>query len=119
MKERVYGMEHVEPSEETGIAHATHTDSLPDVLERILDKGLVIAGDIRIKLVDVELLTVHLRLLLCSVEKAREMGIDWWEGNPFLSSRAEGRKREALIEEQEAEIQRLRDRISALDGDRK
>ena len=63
---------------------------LADVLERVLDKGIVIAGDIRINLLDIELLTVKLRLLVASADKAREMGIDWWEGDPFLSRSANG-----------------------------
>ena len=58
---------------------------LPDVLERVLDKGIVIAGDIKIDLLDIELLTVRLRLLVASADKAKEMGIDWWEGDPFLT----------------------------------
>ena len=58
---------------------------LADVLERVLDKGIVIAGDIRVNLLDIELLTVRLRLLIASADKAREMGIAWWEGDPFLS----------------------------------
>jgi hypothetical protein len=62
--------------------------NLADVLERVLEKGLVIAGDISISLLDIELLTIKLRLLLVSVDKAREMGIDWWERDPTLSSRA-------------------------------
>jgi hypothetical protein len=57
---------------------------LADVLERVLDKGIVIAGDIQINLLDIELLTVRLRLLIASADKAREMGINWWEGDPFL-----------------------------------
>ena len=60
---------------------------LSDVLERILDKGIVIAGDIQINLLDIELLTIRLRLLVASADKAREMGIDWWQGDPFYSSR--------------------------------
>jgi len=60
------------------IARATHGDSLADILERVLDTGLVIVGDIKIKLCDVELLSIQLRLLICSVEKARELGIPWW-----------------------------------------
>jgi hypothetical protein len=60
---------------------------ISDVLERILDKGIVIAGDIKIDLLDIELLTIRLRLLVASADKAREMGIDWWEGDPFYSSR--------------------------------
>jgi Gas vesicle protein len=62
---------------------------LADVLERVLDKGIVIAGDIQINLLDIELLTVKLRLLVASADKAREMGIDWWQGDPFLSRRAQ------------------------------
>ena len=60
---------------------------LPDVLERVLDKGIVIAGDIQVNLLDIELLTVKLRLLIASADKAKEMGIDWWEGDAFLSRR--------------------------------
>lgn len=64
------------------------TTNLADLLERILDKGIVIAGDISISLVDVELLTIKLRLLIASVDKAQEMGVDWWRSDPWLSSRA-------------------------------
>jgi len=64
------------------ITRATHGDSLADILERVLNTGLVIAGDIRIKLCDVELLSIQLRLLICSVEKARELGISWWWQSP-------------------------------------
>jgi hypothetical protein len=59
--------------------------NLADLLERVLDKGIVIAGDIRIKLVDVELLTIQIRLVICSVDKAKEIGIDWWANNPAFS----------------------------------
>ena len=62
--------------------------NLADVLERVLDKGMVIAGDITINLLDIELLTIKLRLLVASVDRAKEMGIDWWEHDPSLSSRA-------------------------------
>jgi Gas vesicle protein len=61
--------------------------NLADLLERILDKGIVIAGDIAINLVDIELLTIKLRLLIASVDKAREIGINWWESDPWLSRR--------------------------------
>ena len=60
---------------------------LTDVLERVLDKGIVVAGDIQINLLDIELLTVKIRLLIASADKAKEMGIDWWNGDPFLSGR--------------------------------
>ncbi|MDI2125411.1 gas vesicle protein [Yinghuangia seranimata] len=68
------------------------TDSLADLLERVLDKGIVIAGDIKINLVDIELLTIKLRLLVASVDRAKEMGIDWWERDPSLSSKAADRQ---------------------------
>jgi hypothetical protein len=60
------------------ITRATHGDSLADILERVLNTGVVIAGDIRVKLCDVELLSIQLRLLICSVEKAKELGVGWW-----------------------------------------
>jgi len=63
--------------------------SLAELLERILDKGIVIAGDISISLVDIELLTIKLRLLIASVDKAREIGVNWWESDPWLSGRRE------------------------------
>jgi len=62
--------------------------TLPEVLERVLDKGVVIAGDISILVGSVELLTIRIRLLVASVDKAVEMGIDWWKSDPMLSSRA-------------------------------
>ncbi|MGV9854915.1 gas vesicle protein [Streptomyces sp. NPDC003442] len=90
--------------------------SLADILERVLDKGVVIAGDIRINLLDIELLTIKLRLLVASVDKAKEMGIDWWEHDPSLSSRARPRAvpdddAERSLTEENA---RLRAEIAAL-----
>ncbi len=70
------------------ITQSTHSATLADLLERILDKGIVIAGDIKIKLVEVELLTIQLRLVICSVDKAKEMGMDWWVNNPMFNSHA-------------------------------
>jgi len=67
---------------------ALQTTNLADILERVLDKGIVIAGDITISLADVELLNIKLRLLVASVDKAMEMGINWWESDPYLSSQA-------------------------------
>ncbi|MEU9015609.1 gas vesicle protein [Streptomyces sp. NPDC048479] len=83
--------------------------NLADILERVLDKGIVIAGDIQINLLDIELLTIKLRLLVASVDKAKEMGIDWWEHDPSLSSRS--RDERSLAEENRqlrAEIDALR-----------
>lgn len=81
--------------------------NLADILERVLDKGIVIAGDIQINLLDIELLTIKLRLIVASVDRAKEMGIDWWERDPTLSS---GHR------ELEDENQRLRRRLEALEG---
>ena len=64
----------------------TDSTNLADILERVLDKGIVIAGDIQINLLDIELLTIKLRLLIASVDRAREMGINWWEGDASLQS---------------------------------
>ena len=69
---------------------ARSTANLADILERVLDKGIVIAGDIQINLLDIELLTIKLRLLVASVDKAREMGIDWWESDPSLQNGGDG-----------------------------
>ena len=78
------------------IQHANNSTGLGDLLERILDKGIVIAGDIKISLADVELLNIKIRLLVASVDKAREMGIDWWAHDPYLSSRARVAEQEAI-----------------------
>ncbi|MGV9451261.1 gas vesicle protein [Streptomyces sp. NPDC003635] len=90
--------------------------NLADILERVLDKGIVIAGDIRINLLDIELLTVKIRLLVASVDKAKEIGIDWWEHDPALSSRAHDRHEDRdRLEEQNrklrAEVKELRRRV--------
>ncbi|MFJ5532729.1 gas vesicle protein [Streptomyces sp. NPDC093261] len=83
--------------------------NLADILERVLDKGVVIAGDIRINLLDIELLTIKLRLVVASVDRAKEMGIDWWENDPALSSGAQNRE----LARENAE---LRSRLAALEG---
>jgi hypothetical protein len=59
--------------------------NLADVLERVLDKGIVVVGDIQVRLLDIELLTIKIRLMVASVDRAREMGITWWENDPFVS----------------------------------
>jgi hypothetical protein len=69
--------------------HSIESTNLADLLERVLDKGIVIAGDIKIKLVDVELLTLQIRLVICSVDKAKEMGMDWWADNAMFSKSRE------------------------------
>jgi len=89
----------------------TNDANLADILERVLDKGIVIAGDIQINLLDIELLTIKLRLLVASVDKAREMGIDWWEGDPSLSSGS----REDDQKQLEQENRELRERLDRLE----
>jgi hypothetical protein len=79
---------------------------LVDVLDRVLDKGLVIAGDIKISLAEVELLTIRIRLIVCSIDKAEEVGLDWWKHDPHLGSR-----RDSLAAENEA----LRKQLVALE----
>ncbi len=88
--------------------------SLADILERVLDKGIVIAGDIQINLLDIELLTIKLRLLIASVERAREMGINWWESDPSLHAidrGDDGNSGDRL----ERENQELRERLERLE----
>lgn len=86
---------------------ANSSTNLADLLERVLDKGIVIAGDITLSLGNVEVLTLRLRLLVASIDKAREIGIDWWESDPALSSRAR-----AL----ETERDQLRERLDRLEA---
>ena len=83
--------------------------NLADILERVLDKGIVIAGDIRVNLLDIELLTIKLRLVIASLETAREVGINWWEDDPWFS--ANGSDRGKLAEEN----RQLRARLAELD----
>jgi len=81
--------------------------NLADILERVLDKGIIIAGDIRVNLLDIELLTIKIRLLIVSVDKAKEMGIDWWRNDPMLSTSEQG-----LADEN----RRLRERVEELES---
>src|SRR4051794_70788 len=90
--------------------------SLADILERVLDKGIVIAGDIQINLLDIELLTIKLRLLIASVDRAREMGINWWEGDPSLQRAEPGGDLEGENRELRERIERLERRLGAGDG---
>jgi gas vesicle protein GvpA/GvpJ/GvpM family len=88
--------------------------NLADILERVLDKGIVIAGDIQINLLDIELLTIKLRLLVASVDRAREMGINWWEGDSLLSSGA--RELEEENRDLRARLQRLEEAAGLTSG---
>ena len=92
---------------EQRMQHSVQGTNLADILERVLDKGIVIAGDITISLVDVELLNIKVRLLIASVDKAQEMGINWWESGPYLSTQAR---------KLEAENNMLRERLDRLEA---
>ena len=83
------------------------SQSLADVLERVLDKGIVIVGDIQVRLLDIELLTIKVRLMVASVDRAREMGINWWEGDPFVSNIEDEEKKNEELD--------LRRRLEALE----
>ena len=93
-------------TDQQGIPTALQSTGLADILDRVLDKGIVIAGDIDIYLAGVELLNIKVRLLIASVDKAMEMGINWWESDPYLSSRAS---------ELEEENRALRTRLDAVE----
>jgi hypothetical protein len=89
-----------------------HT-SLADTLERVLDKGVVIVGDIAVSVVDIELLTLRVRLFISSAQTAREMGMDWWTNDPFFSPKAVDRAAE--MKELAAQNAQLSDRLAALE----
>jgi hypothetical protein len=89
--------------------HSVASTNLADLLERVLDKGIVIAGDIKIKLVDIELLTIQIRLVVCSVEKAKELGLDWWTNGRSLSSACD----EGGLADS---VSRLEERLAKLEG---
>ena len=88
--------------------HSINSTNLADILERVLDKGIVIAGDIQIKIADIELLTIRIRLLVASVDKAMEMGINWWQSDSYLSSKAKE-------SELENENKMLKERLNGLE----
>src|SRR5438045_2191911 len=100
------GLDRRSASPAAALSGGPGSSDLADILERVLDKGIVIAGDIQINLLDIELLTIKLRLLVASVDRAKEMGINWWEGDPALSSGAR-----ELVEENRD----LRERLERLE----
>ncbi len=104
---RVYG---------PGTGTSREPANLGDILERVLDKGIVIAGDIRVNLLDIELLTIKLRLVIASLDTAREVGINWWESDPWLNAAAA--ERAGGQDELEDENRRLRARVAALESGR-
>src|SRR5438045_2940683 len=94
------------------LVQPTRTHGLVDILDRVLDKGLVIAGDIKINLANVELLTIQIRLLVCSIDKAEQIGLNWWRSDPRLSSSMSPAA--AATAELEARMARLESQLSRL-----
>lgn len=100
-------------AESRRITTATQGSTLADVLERVLDKGIVIAGDISVSVGSTELLSIRIRLLISSVDKAREIGINWWESDPYLNSNSQqlleaNQQLQSRIESLESELRSLR-----------
>ncbi len=91
------------------IVHAIQATNLADILERVLDKGIVIAGDIKIQIADVDLLNIKIRLLIASVDKAMEMGINWWQQDAYLSSKA----KETELEKENTTLKKRLERLEA------
>lgn len=87
--------------------HSINATGLADILERVLDKGIVIAGDIKIQIADIDLLTIKIRLLICSVDKAMEMGINWWQEDTYLSTKAREKELMQQQETLEARLEKL------------
>jgi len=88
------------------------THGLVDILDRVLDKGLVVAGDIKINLANVELLTIQVRLLICSIDKAEQIGLNWWRNDPRLSVGAAGQM--PSISDVDARLDRIERQLTAL-----
>ena len=94
------------------LAVPTRTHGLVDILDRVLDKGLVVAGDIKINLANVELLTIQIRLLVCSIDKAEQIGLNWWRNDPRLTATPVGAiagnaETEERLRNIEAQLKRL------------
>ena len=98
------------------LVHPTRTHGLVDILDRVLDKGLVIAGDIKINLANVELLTIQVRLLICSIDKAEQIGLNWWRNDPRLSMPAigAGGMTPSAQSEMEARLARIEEQLTRL-----
>ncbi|HHT9153425.1 MAG TPA: gas vesicle protein [Candidatus Hypogeohydataceae bacterium YC40] len=93
------------------IQHSVAGHALTDVLERVLDKGIVITGDIKINLINTELLTIQIRLLIASVDRAKELGIDWWSHSSY--------PQQLLVEDQRKQIETLQNRLETLESTQK
>jgi Gas vesicle protein len=95
----------------------TRTHGLVDILDRVLDKGLVVAGDIKINLANVELLTIQIRLLVCSIDKAEQIGLNWWRADPRLAASAAGTLPAGELESRLDRIERQLERLGAAGGE--
>jgi hypothetical protein len=95
------------------LANPTRTHGLVDILDRVLDKGLVVAGDIKINLANVELLTIQIRLLVCSIDKAEQIGLNWWRNDPRLTAQPVG----MLASDAEERLKRIESQLQRLIGE--
>lgn len=100
----------------TRMNHPTEATNLADILERVLDKGIVVAGDIRIHIADIELISIKIRLLISSVDKAKEMGINWWESDPYLSTKMKERDLDQQNRSLDERIKHLEARLEERGG---
>jgi hypothetical protein len=95
------------------LANPTRTHGLVDILDRVLDKGLVVAGDIKINLANVELLTIQIRLLVCSIDKAEQIGLNWWRNDPRLTASPVG----TLTSDTEERLRNIENQLKRLVGE--
>ena len=99
----------------SSIQHGVQSSTLADVLERVLDKGVVVAGDIRVRIADIELIAIQIRLVVCSVDKAREMGMDWWVNNPTYQKLSDQTIDGGGLARLEAALTRMEKRLDRLE----
>jgi hypothetical protein len=100
-------------SQRDSVSHYSQGTNLADILERVLDKGIVIAGDINVNIAEIELISIKIRLVVCSVDKARELGINWWKNDPYLNAAPEQRQLEAQNEDLLKRIESLEKKLAA------
>lgn len=98
---------------ENKLTHSTDATNLADILERVLDKGIVVAGDIRVEIAEIELLSIKIRLMVASVDKALQLGINWWENDPFLNTDARTRQLEEENKELRKRLELLEERLGS------
>jgi hypothetical protein len=97
------------------LASPSRSTGLVEILDRVLDKGLVIAGDIKINLANVELLTIQIRLLVCSIDKAEEIGMNWWRYDPRLTSQTAPAVATSDLNDRLDRIERQLAKLSSID----